>query len=253
MPNVTNGTNNSKVFPKTTENVLSELSKLVRSKVVCTSTHKRKFVHLNSLNNLIVNNKKRGRPAKTLDPSLHMFEGLPVDLNVSFSEWFYKNIKQKKTPHTTQLYLDQLAQLNSPVENNDDVLKLLTQDINHTCDDLEPIKKLTDYRLSIKEKFHKNTLNGLGSPSKNKLSVDNNQSPTKLTTNLSKQRPKPPLNELTLTIETVITTIDYRPMLKKKERLKTNLNDTRDGSLIAPDEECDNSEPEDIIEIDCDL
>lgn len=198
---------------------------------------------------------KRGRPNKPVNNRLPMFEELPNDLIATFSDWFYKNIKQKKTPITTPIYLDQqlnlLAQLEPSVNDNSDDLKLLTQDLTDTCLELEPLKKITDYKLTIKEKINKINLNEPESPSKSAQNSDENRT-SKSTTNLSKQsRPKAPLNELTLTIETMITTIDYRPMIKKRLKL-TDANTKRDGSLIEPDEECDDSEQEDIVEIDCD-
>lgn len=195
------------------------------------------------------NNKYLNRYKKTYSKKL------PPDLNVTFSDWFYQNMKSTKRTQSTQnnLYEEpnqDLLELTDE-ENNFNDFKLLTQDLNDNK--IEPIKKIYNYKISIKEKLNKANIIGESSISKNNPSADSS--------NLSKQGlPKPPLNELTLTIETSITTIDCRPMLKKKlkvdkilgSELGNKQNKKGNLSLIAPEEDCDDSEREENIEIDCD-
>lgn len=167
---------------------------------------------------------------------------LPDDIDVNYSKWFYEDIsKMKSRPkNLSPVQCSQSKQLGDPqvLERFDsNNFRYLTQDIEQPG--IIPIRKITDYILSCTEK---ELIQGVG----------DQQEPCCSRT-LSRQ--------FQLTIIPQVTIIDSRPMIKmnlmKRQKIEAQssnptTNEKQAAPLIDPEEDCDSTDDEEIIEIDCD-
>lgn len=211
-------------------------------------------------------NPTRGRPRKELPPHIPLHENLPQDLSSNFSQWFYKEILTKPPRSKFTKNHSATGQKESDVspvrilntimvdkQPKTDHISFLTQDLHLTQDD-EPISKLIDYKMTVKEKVRKpNEPNNSNSNNMDKnltlLTVPN------LDTHDGDPNSKKTLNEVKFTLNTRVTLIDRRPMLKLKRKATSNEHSpvVKKNTLIGPGEDCDGSDMEEIPEIDCDI
>lgn len=167
---------------------------------------------------------------------------LPDDIDVNYSKWFYEDISKMKS-RPKNLRPVQCSQSHQPgdrhaserIEPNN--FRYLTQDIEQPG--IIPIRKITNYKLSC---FEKELIH----------SVTDQQEHCYSRT-VSKQ--------FQLTIKPQVTIIDSRPMIKmnlmKRQKIEAQssnptTNEKQAPPLIDPEEDCDSTDDEEIIEIDCD-
>lgn len=166
---------------------------------------------------------------------------LPPDLHLNFSKWFYadrESIKPRPRDQQSKDKTHQVSHKGTPDNSLNPVkFKFLTDDLDQN--EFIPIKQITNYNLSIVEQ--------------------DSDSKTSDTTN-TQQRKKKKTKKLQLILQSNSTIIDRRPMLKRR-KADSNfngepLNYEKSGCgsstpLILPDEDCDDSFDDEIIEIDC--
>lgn len=136
--------------------------------------------------------------------------------------------------------------------------KYLTQNIEPP--EIVPVRKITSYTVSFTEKdlsrvnqepcCSKTLLNETSFPSESPTSENAEETITP-----QEVVDQPRLRQFQLTLKPQITIIDSRPMIKKN-LMKSQANNSTNGNhtppLITIDEDCDTTDEEEIIEIDCD-
>lgn len=188
----------------------------------------------------------------TRDP----LEELPPDL--SYSEWFYYNIRSLKSKSaSTPMDSSQLVEpyFQKPVNETIDPTnkKLLTQELD--SNQIMSVERLSRYKLIIdRTELDKISLPDNTVPSTSNSDVATNERQTGNKKRLTRGNRKEPC-QLLLSIQPQIAIIDRRPMLKRQELILARSTQTGDmmPTLISPEEDCDDdSDYEEIIEIDCD-
>lgn len=175
--------------------------------------------------------------------------GLPLDVETRFSRWLYNDFNSFMPNSRTTKSLEEAVEPPENSKNNfvmisNEVINpgidLLTQDLSPE-EELLPIAEVLTSILKIK-------------PSES-LKATKEQSGMPMMDKPSKKL------KLTLKLKTLRTVIDRRPMLKRlkasngatfRRFLLDTPNEVSTTSLIAPDEDCDGSDDDDIPEIDCD-
>lgn len=186
--------------------------------------------------------------------------GLHSDIFNSYSRWFYGDIESEfgpgsKKEKSRQEEVGPKGQDTVVVYSNQigDELTFLSEDLD--VEEPTPIEEIVTPVITIRpsdELLRAHEANSSGN------AQDRNSSLQPLRAgDVARRRSRP---ELTLTLSTHRTTIDRRPMLK---RLKTsscitnrsqydNSSGVTSTSLIGPGEDCDDSDDNEIDEIDCD-
>lgn len=213
------------------------------------------------------------RPRKTY--SRRNLRLLPDDLETNYSKWFYGDIsKMRSRPKNTppNRFSSKSKNLPSQRRKFDRITPnnfvYLTENIEPP--EIMPIRKITSYTLSCREKDIPMDYRDIQEPccSENLLNEASSSGEPSILENIEATRPPIVVNEsnqrvrqFQLTLKPQITIIDSRPMMKKNlmrgraslaQKNNTTINGKQTPPLITIEEDCDGTDDDEIIEIDCD-
>lgn len=217
--------------------------------------------------------RKRGRPRNltvrtyTRINQKTTSKVLPDDIDTNFSKWFNGDISKVRLRSKTScpnVYSSSPDKSAKRLQSNDKLepenYRYLTQDLERS--EIIPIRQIIHYTLSITE----------SQPSIGELQSQNpccsknlqNKAPSDSDVQFATEEPRSRSKQFQMTLTPQRTIIDCRPMLKMHQLNKQLPQNQTNGlhapmpdnqpssSLIAPGEDCDTTDDEEVIEIDCD-